>query len=128
MVLGIDLHGVIDDNIHYFKSMLESTIRYQDIYIISGPPKIDIKRELDKHSLYQGLHFDRVFSVVDFLKGKNVKMWTDERGRWWASDEDWWSSKAEICEKYDVDVMIDDKKRYQQYFKDKKTKFLLYTR
>jgi len=125
MIIGIDLHGVIDSDIKNFKSLLE--IFWNRVYIISGPPKADIEEELNKHGLYQGLHFSKIFSVVDFLKEKGTKMWTDEKDTWWASDEDWWSSKAEICEKYDVDIMIDDKEKYRQYFKDKKTKFLLYT-
>jgi len=130
MILGIDLHGVIDSNLASFKSMLEgfkTDIIYKiKIYIISGPPKADIEKELNEYGLYKGLHFDKVFSILDFLKEKGVKMWTDVNGQWWASEEDWWSSKAEICEKYNVDIMIDDKERYQKYFKSKKTKFLLY--
>lgn len=124
MIIGIDLHGVIDSDIKNFKSLLDTF--WNKIYIISGPPKADIEKELNKYGLYQGLHFSKVFSVVDFLKEKGVKMWTDEKDTWWASDEDWWGSKAEICEKHNVDVMLDDKERYQQYFKHKKTKFLLY--
>lgn len=132
MILGIDLHGVIDNDLKSFKPMLKG-LRLDEkykvrIYIISGPPKIDIREELiNKHNLYQGIHFDRILSVVDFLKGEGVRMWTDERGRWWSSDGDWWSSKAKICERYNVDIMIDDRKEFQQYFKGKKTKFLLYT-
>jgi len=126
VILGIDLHGVIDDDVKYFRSMLRNTILFQKIYIISGPPVVDIEKELDKHGLYQDLHYNEIFSVIDFLKEKGVKMWTDINGQWWASEEDWWSSKAEICEKYNVDIMIDDKERYQRYFKNIKTKFLLY--
>lgn len=127
MIIGIDLHGVIDSDIEWSKKVLDSLMFDFGINIISGPPKADIEKELNKYGLYQGLHFDKVFSIVDFLKEKGVEMWTDEKERWWASEEDWWSSKAEICEKHDVDIMIDDKEKYQQYFKDKKTKFLLYT-
>lgn len=127
MIIGIDLHGVIDSDIEWAKKILDSLMFDFGINIISGPPKADIEKELNKYGLYRDIHFDAVFSVVDFLKEKDVKMWTDEKDTWWASDKDWWSSKAEICEKYNVDIMIDDKERYQQYFKDKKTKFLLYT-
>lgn len=127
MILGIDFHGVIDSDIEYFRLMSEKTISFQKIYVISGPPKADLEKELNKHGLYRGIHFNKIFSIVDFLKEKGVKMWADENGRWWADEEDWWSSKAEICEKHNIDIMIDDKERYQRYFKDKKTKFLLYT-
>lgn len=126
MIIGIDLHGVIDSDIENFKSLLE--IFWYKIYIISGPSKTELEEELNKYRLYQGLHFAKIFSVVDFLKEKGVRMWTDDKGRWWASEEDWWSSKAEICEKHNVDIMLDDKEKYGHYFKNKKTKFLLYTK
>jgi len=129
MIIGIDLHGVIDSDIEWSKKVLDSLMFDFGINIISGPPKIDTEKELNDYGLYKDVHFDAVFSIVDFLKEKSgVNMWTDDKGRWWASDEEWWSSKAEICEKHNVDIMIDDKERYRQYFKDKKTKFLLYTR
>ena len=97
-----------------------------DICIISGPPKEDIKSELEKLKLHQGYHFHEIYSVVDHLKEKGVEMWQDERGRWWTHDEEWWKAKAEICKKYDVDIMVDDKEEWRPHFKDTKTKFLLY--
>jgi len=127
MIIGIDLHGVIDSDIKWAKKVLDSLMFDFGINIISGPPAIDIEKELNDHGLYRDIHFDAVFSIVDFLKEKGVKMWLDGNSRWWASEENWWSSKAEICEKYKVDIMIDDKEKYKQYFKGGKTKFLLYT-
>lgn len=127
MIIGIDLHGVIDSNVDSFRGFLSAyTILDIPIYIISGPPKTDIEIELHNYDIYEGTHFNRIISVVDFLKNKKVKMWTDEKGRWWASDEDWWSSKAEICKMYSVDIMIDDQERYGSYFKDTKTRFILH--
>ncbi len=131
MIIGIDLHGVIDDDPIWFRDQLEGILAmptgdYGDVYIISGPPKEDIRKELEKHKLYQGIHFDEIFSVVDHLKEKGAEMWQDDRDRWWSHDEEWWKAKAEICEKHKVDMMIDDKKEWAPYFKNIKTKFLLY--
>jgi len=135
MIIGIDLHGVIDDDPKWFQSRLArlewlmigfGEYKPIDIYIISGPPKEDIRKELEKHKICRGLHFDEIFSVVDHLKEKGVEMWQDERGRWWSHDEEWWKAKAEICEKHGVDMMLDDKKEWAPYFKNIKTKFLLY--
>lgn len=131
MKIGIDFHGVIDDDIKLAKAVLTKLMietLHIAIYVISGPPKVDMEKYLNGYGFYQEVHFDEVLSIVDFLKARDVKMWTDEKGRWWASDKDWWSSKAEICEAHNIDIMIDDNERYQQYFKNKKTKFLLYTR
>ena len=53
-------------------------------------------------------------------------MWYDEKGRPWASDEDWWASKAKICKLNLIDIMIDDSIRYMTCFENISTKFFLY--
>ncbi|KKL81134.1 hypothetical protein LCGC14_1997800 [marine sediment metagenome] len=131
MIIGVDLHGVIDDDPEWFREILldfigDGEYKAFTIYIISGPSKEDIKKELEKYKLYQGLHFDEIISVVDYLKETGAEMWQDDRGRWWTHDKEWWEVKAKICEKYGVDLMIDDKKEWAPYFKNIETKFLLY--
>jgi len=128
MRIGIDLHGVVDDDIDFFKELLETFFCAVDIevYIISGPPIEDIKRGLDKYGFVEGLHYQNIFSVVDFLKSKRVSMWLGKEGTWWAGDKHWWGAKAGICESEDIDLMIDDSRRYGPDFKDIRTKFLLY--
>ena len=129
MIIGVDLHGVIDSKPEYFKGILPAIRAFGDlVYVISGPPTDDIRSELGKCGLYQGMHYDDIFSVVDHLKEKGIKMWQDERERWWTYDEEWWKAKAEICEKHNVDLLIDDKIEWAAHFKNinAKTKFLLY--
>jgi hypothetical protein len=53
-------------------------------------------------------------------------MWQDANGDWWTSEENWWSSKAKICEKYNVTVMIDDTYKYKPYFENCTSKFILF--
>jgi len=127
--IGIDLHGVIDNDVEWFKEILE-TIHLRTfitVHIISGPPTEEIKAELDKFSFEHGLHYEGISSVVDYLKGMEVKMWKDYKDTWWADDSEWWRAKAAICEKLDIDIMIDDKEEYKNSFEKIKTKFMLYT-
>jgi hypothetical protein len=134
MKIGVDLHGVIDNDPEWFHRFLGNLLvecgRWKDraftVCIVSGPPKEDILRELKKHGFLPGMDFDEVYSVVDHLKEKGVEMWQDERRRWWTHDKIWWKAKAEICEKQNIDIMIDDKKEWGAHFKNIKTKFLLY--
>ena len=134
MIIGIDLHGVIDDDVEWFSSYMSSLMmecgKWKEpvftVCVISGPPREDILKELAKHKFHIGLCFDEVYSVVDHLKEKGAEMWQDDRGRWWTHDKEWWKAKAEICEKHKVDIMIDDKKEWALHFKNIKTKFLLY--
>jgi hypothetical protein len=37
-----------------------------------------------------------------------------------------WSSKAEICEEHGIELMIDDKGGYAEYFEDKSAVFFLF--
>jgi hypothetical protein len=139
--IGFDVHGVLNPYDNQLESMLDSDwfikglkgarsffvsfmqealkdIRSKDIevWIISGPPSDEVLAELNDLGYVQGTHYDYLETVVDYLKLKNVKMWKDEKQTWWASDEDWWSAKAAMCGIYKIDVMVDDKERYQPYF------------
>jgi len=127
--IGIDLHGVIDNDVEWFKEILE-TIHLRTfitVHIISGPSTEEIKAELDKLGFKKGIHYEGISSVVDYLKYAEVKMWKDHKDTWWANDDDWWGAKAAICEKLDIDIMIDDKDGYKEAFSKIKTKFVLYT-
>jgi hypothetical protein len=128
-VLGIDVHGVLDHESDNKKIMLELITKKTGIkiYVISGPPISHIINELNSMGFVNGVHYHRVFSIVDYLKNKNTKMWTDDKDRWWADYESWWSSKANICNELKVDLMIDDSTEYAPYFDKINTKFLLYS-
>lgn len=127
MKVGIDLHGVIDNDPTLFKKLLTMMhLQGREVYIVSGPPVVDIMAELDKLGLEKGLHYKGVRSIVDFLKESGVEMWQDERGRWWSNNEDWLSSKAKICDGLSLEYMLDDKEMYRPAFDDIKTKFVLY--
>ena len=127
MILGIDLHGVIDSDPEVFKAFMKAVSIHNFVYVISGPPAEQISEELKSFGINQTVpHYTRICSVVDHLTSKKVPMWQDERGRWWSSEEDWWCSKAEICDQYKVDIMIDDKELFEPYFRSIKTHFLLY--
>jgi len=128
--IGVDLHGVIDDNVDLFKiisaMLLFGDIGNVKIYVISGPPKNEVLEELNKLRIYQGVHYTDVYTIVDFLKEQDVKMWLDYKNTWWASDKDWWGAKAKISEQLDIDLMIDNTKNYKKYFKEINIKFVLY--
>lgn len=129
MIIAFDLHGVLETNTDTFKKVIKF-LREKvnvDIYVISGPPIDQIYKELVALGYdISEYTFKEVISVVDYLKKSGVKMWQDERGNWWCSEEDWWTSKSKICKDYNVDYLFDDKLEYQLHFgKDHLTKFIL---
>lgn len=129
MKIGIDLHGVIDSDPGFFKDILGfMSTNGVEVYIVSGPPVADIIVELEKLGIEKETHYKNVYSVVDFLKESGVKMWQDDRDRWWTNDNDWWDSKAKICDKHSLESMLDDKEMYEPAFKDIETEFILYMR
>ena len=148
--LGFDLHGVLHPTdeqlkewfpdmsifidgmegarrviIDLFKRYLEALGETREVWIVSGPPRLEVMEELGLLGYRRGVHYKEIASVVDFLKNEEVHMWQDDKKTWWASSEDWWGAKAKICEKYNINVMVDDQERYGPYFTGA-TRFLLW--
>ena len=114
MKLGIDLHGVIDTNPRLYKIILETMGKRMEVHIISGPPRSEIIEELEELGFKKGLHYEEVHSIVDFLKENGEEMYQDENGRWWTDNDDHWcATKANICDEFQIDAMIDDKEMYR---------------
>lgn len=128
--VGLDLHGVVDDNPYYWRGWAAAHIWAGiKIYIISGPSKEEIAADLDKAGFAKGIHYNEILSVVDYLKEKKVNMWLDYKNTWWAGDEDWWTAKGELCEKHEIDEMWDDQARYKEGFPEgHRTKLFIYTK
>lgn len=125
--IAFDLHGTLDRNQTFFKPMLKLLYKSRvRVYILSGPKKDQIKDELSALGYIKYTHYHEILSVVDYLKSVGTTMWQDEKGNWCASKEDWWPSKAEICKRYIIDSLIDDKVEYKKYFKDTNTTFILW--
>lgn len=117
--IGLDFHGVISSVPDGFKALISRLPLLNDIQIcvISGPPKEEIIKKLSDLGFMKNIfYFHEIFSIVDYLKEKNVKLWLDEKKTWWASDEEWWSAKACICKENNIDLMVDDSIGYKKFF------------
>lgn len=129
MRIAFDLHGVIDKYLDLYKQFMKHLkSKNVEIYIVSGPPMQQLAKELEVLELVQGVHYDRMISVVDFLKEyfPEVKWRQDYKGNWWTNEDDWWASKDLICREYKIDILFDDSPGYGEYFEDiKDPKFVL---
>lgn len=123
--IAFDIHGTLDhDDDVLLKGILDRCLEIGDkVFIISGPPFIQIIEEVKN----LGIDPNRVtiISVVDWLKGKGVKMWMDHKNTWWCEEDDWWSSKGRICSEYKIDMIFDDKVQYLEHMPEN-TKFVLW--
>ena len=115
--IGFDLHGTLDKEEELFQPLLELLMGLGiKIYIISGPTWALILEQLNQHGYDLDVHFNEIISVADWLVRRGVEMWEDEKGRPWASDRDWWSSKYDICKTCNIELLVDDSARYADYF------------
>ena len=117
--IGINLHGVLDTYPHILKPFMKiiTNLDIANINIVSGPPTHTIIKELNDLGYYTDVHFNNVFSVVDFLIHEKEKMWKDDNDLWWSDDNIWWNAKARICEENGIDCLIDNDEKYSNGFK-----------
>lgn len=130
MKIAFDLHGVIDKYPKIIYPMIRLLQKMEnEICIVSGPEIFMIKEDLEKIKFFDmELELDKwtlnIYSVVDFLIDSGVETWKDKNGNVWADDQSWWDSKAKICQKYKIDFMIDDSKKYESAFDLTDCKFI----
>jgi len=129
MKIAFDVHGVIDKYPEIICPMMALLRRMgNNVCIVSGPSEILIKKDLEKMKFFDICpEFTRwiyIHSVVDFLKKSGVKTWKDDKGDVWADDQSWWDSKAKICQKWEIDYIIDDSEKYQSAFDLIKCEFI----
>lgn len=126
MNIAFDIHGTLDKhkslrNMLWILSKLQHVTSRITPYVISGPPADQIRDEMKALGLPNMV---KVISVVDFLKSRHVEMWQDDNGNWWCAQNFWWRSKAQICDEYKIDVLIDNEVKYKKYISNNTT-FLL---
>ena len=125
MKIAFDVHGVLADRPDLFKPLLKMfKANNIEVVIMSGPTKSKIAYELNELG-YTNEYYDEIFSVVDYLDSKCVKMWLDYKNNWWANDKDWWSSKGEMCKLNNIDVLFDDSEQYK-FGMPEETLFILF--
>lgn len=115
MKAAFDIHGTIAKDPEIFKPMMEAFLKCGiHVYVISGPPAGIILKELDKLGYECNKHYHTIHSVVDYIKNHTGTIMTqDEKGNWWCDEEIWWHSKGWICNKYSIDMIVDNDIRYK---------------
>ena len=127
MKIGLDIHGVINKNPKKFVDLaLKFRARGDLIYIITGETlSNDLINELLSYNNNERF-WDELVSIQDNLLSFIVPTGTDKKGRPVFDDYRWDSFKGKFCDELDIDLMIDDTKRYGKYFNKAKTIFAVY--
>ncbi len=117
--IGFDLHGVLTERPDIMRGILEFLVQQGFvIHIISGSPLVELEAELTSLGYIKNLHYHKLYSIVDELKSRGTKMWTDDQGNWWCDDELWWPIKGEICEELGIKHLFDDSIQYGRFMPD----------
>ena len=130
MNIGIDVHGTIDYDPRAWKLVIDLLLALgHKIHIVSGPEEEKIIKRLQNLRIpVAGLYIE---SMADYIKEESGAKYWYKDGSIWTTDEIWWSTKAEICRRRGIDVMIDDQVDYYlAKWRDiaPNTSFILYQR
>ncbi len=124
MKLAYDFHGVLEAYPEILKEILSSLTMFHEVIILSGPPMEQIKEELLNSGYKEFVHYDKIISVVDWIKDQGVEMKLNKQGSWYCDDEIWWASKAKICVENNIEVLHDDSLKYKEHIVDNNPLFI----
>ena len=125
--LGLDIHGVIDEDPIFF-SDLSQTVRGRggQVFIITGREDChDLRQELSDC----GMLYDGILSITSHQKmlGTPVTYLDDRKSQPIMAPDVWNPTKAALCASAGIHVMIDDSALYETFFRDIKTQYIIYT-
>lgn len=110
--IGLDYHGVINDNPEYFSAFCaEVRKRGHLLYILTGGPADKVKVRLAT----AGIVYDGLFTIVDYYVARGNFHYMPD-GSIYIEDKLWNRAKADFCRRHQIDVQIDDSLVYGEYF------------
>ena len=123
MIIGIDIHGVINAKPDFFREFMATLIQGgAEIHVISGPTIAQCQKELEALRIFPVTHYTKIFSIVDYHIAVGTKViWTPE-----GPEMDpylWNETKAAYCEREKIDLHIDDSDMYGMFFKTPYARF-----
>ncbi len=112
--IGLDIHGVVDSNLIFFKTLTKLLVdNGHEVHIITGAR---IEKELPflkKNSI----SYTHLFSITDHHIEKGTKIIWDEKNDPHLETYLWDKTKAEYCKKQKIDIHFDDSDIYNYFFK-----------
>ncbi len=126
MIVGLDIHGVIDTDPKFFAKLTQKLRRWgHEIHIITG---VEHTTRLNKDLIRFGVQFDTIFSITTYHKelGTPIKYKNGDPTQPIIDDELWDITKAHYCCLNKIDIHIDDSLVYGRYFHAIETQYILY--
>ncbi len=127
MKIGLDVHGVIDKDPLIFSRLTGKLVGSgNEVHIITGKEISDALVE-KLHGF--GIYWTHLFSITTHHKkiGTRISFKGGDKTQPLIAPPIWDRTKANYCEKENIDVHIDDSKEYGYYFKKIRTQYVLYS-
>jgi len=124
--LGLDVHGVIDDDPELFSGI--SSLMHQrgcKVYIVTGREISDeLKVELAKSRIV----YDKILSITTYRKVRGLPIFYvgGDKSQPMMEPYFWDRTKAKLCAEANIDLMIDDSLVYGEFFRDIETQYIIY--
>lgn len=112
--IAIDIHGVIDTMPEFWSEFTYTLFSAgYEIHVLTGShiEEKGIKEELDRMNIY----YTHLFSISDYHREQGTDMWGDEENPW-MDQEKWCRTKAEYCERNEINLCFDDRDDYFEHF------------
>ena len=125
MNISVDLHGTINRYPDKFRKLMEDWKgNGHQVTVMTGPPKDEAEDELMILGFVRGKHYDHVISITEYLRDfLKVKIKKNEDGLY-TDPLNWWPAKGDLCNRFNIDILIDDTQEYGRFLDKSKTMFL----
>lgn len=126
--IGLDLHGVIDKDPHFFSNLsIKMMNEDNEVYVITGQENTE---KLHKELKNYGIKFTKVLSITSYNKkiGIPVRYLNGDPTQPMMDESVWNATKSVLCFINKIDIMIDDSLIYGKYFKKIDTQYIVYNK
>ena len=125
--IGLDIHGVIDQDPSFFATLI-TRLRKQghEVHILTGR---ELSDDLIARLSGLGIAYDQLFSITSYHKeiGTYVTYKDDDPTQPLIAPPKWDRTKADYAKRVGLSLHIDDSPVYGEYFDRSVTQYLVYT-
>ena len=128
-IISIDYFGTLSQRPIFWQELMKfAKLEGFKINVISGLWPRYLTEKLEFSGFTREIHYDSVYSVLSCLVQKGIGVWFDEDQDSWYADEEcqdeWWDSKAEICQEIGSKIHFDSDFRFSKAFENVPTRFV----
>jgi len=131
--IGLDLHGVVDEDPKFFTDLSALMLENEnEVYIVTGREECSgLNKELSLLGMENegGKLYNGILSITTYQKGIGtpIAYLNGRKSQPMMDPRIWNPTKAMLCATAGINIMIDDSAIYEEFFRDIKTQYIIYT-